>query len=73
LLLKPGDLAVTADGIHIMAYLGNRIWIEADPNMHKVIEVAVPTSNQWFNTPVVFVRWKWLKAPEFSNQTIQRM
>ena len=60
--LKPGDLAVTADGVHVMAYIGNHTWIEADPVAQKVIEVALPTDNQWFKIPVVFVRWKWLSA-----------
>jgi len=44
-----------------MAYLGNRRWIEADPDAHKVIEVVLPTDNPWFKTPVVFVRWKWIE------------
>jgi hypothetical protein len=69
--LRTGDLAVTADGVHVMAYLGSRTWIEADPNAHKVIEVVVPTDNRWFKTPVVFVRWRWLGAPE-SQKTVQR-
>jgi cell wall-associated NlpC family hydrolase len=56
--LKPGDLAVTADGVHVMAYLGNHTWIEADPDAHKVIQVTLPTDNPWFNKPVTFVRWK---------------
>ena len=55
--LRPGDLAVTADGIHIMAYLGNGTWIEADPTAHRVIEITLPTTNQWFRLPVVFLRW----------------
>ena len=70
--LKTGDLAVTTNGVHVMAYLGSRTWIEADPGAHKVIEVALPTENQWFKTPVVFVRWKWLGALESPNQTVQR-
>jgi cell wall-associated NlpC family hydrolase len=56
-LLKPGDLAVTDDGVHIMAYLGNHRWIEADPDAKKVIEVVLPTDNHWFKVPVVFIRW----------------
>jgi hypothetical protein len=59
--LRMGDLAVTADGVHVLAYLGSRKWIEADPDVHKVIEMVLPTSNVWFKTPVVFVRWKWLE------------
>lgn len=70
--LKAGDLAVTADGVHVMAYLGNHTWIEADPDAHKVIEVVLPTDNQWFKTPVVFVRWKWLAAPEAADPTVRR-
>ena len=60
--LKVGDLAVTADGVHVMAYLGDRIWIEADPDFRRVIEVPLPTDNHWFKTPVVIVRWKCLTA-----------
>ena len=58
--LKAGDLAVTADGVHVLVYLGNNLWIEADPDENRVIEVSVPSANPWFQTPVVFVRWKWL-------------
>ncbi len=58
--LKPGDLAVTANGVHVLAYLGNRVWIEADPTEGKVIEVFMPTENPWFDEPVVFVRWECL-------------
>jgi cell wall-associated NlpC family hydrolase len=58
--LQTGDLAVTADGVHVLAYLGNHTWIEADPDAHKVLEVRLPTTNTWFTVPVVFVRWKWL-------------
>jgi hypothetical protein len=58
--LKAGDLAVTSDGVHVLVYLGKNRWIEADPDENRVIEVSVPSSNPWFQTPVVFVRWKWL-------------
>lgn len=70
--LKTGDLAVTADGIHVMAYLGSSTWIEADPDAHRVIEVVTPTDNQWFKTPVVFVRWKWLRSPKSPNPAPHR-
>lgn len=68
--LRAGDLAVTADGVHVMAYLGNRTWIEADPVANRVVEVVPPTDNPWFNSPVVFVRWKWLAEPQSTNPTI---
>ena len=63
-LLRPGDLAVSADGVHILAYLGNQAWIEADPKENKVIEVGIPTNNPWFHIPVVFVRWKCLEITQ---------
>ena len=58
--LQPGDLAVTSDGLHILAYLGNDTWIEADPNFDRVIHVTVPTENPWFNVPVILMRWRTL-------------
>ena len=70
--LKPGDLAVTANGAHIMAYLGQNTWIEADPSVHKVLEVVLPTDNHWFKTPVVFLRWKWLDSPPSTNPMVGR-
>ncbi len=69
--LKAGDLAVTADGVHVMAYLGGTTWIEADPDAQKVIEVSLPTDNPWFNRPVKFVRWKWFVAQESPDQIVQ--
>jgi hypothetical protein len=57
-----GDLAVTSDGIHVLAYLGNKEWIEADPNFKKVIVVKIPEANNiWFNVPVNVMRWSQLK------------
>lgn len=56
--LQPGDLAVTTNGIHILAYLGDHAWIEADPTVGKVIEVKTPSDNVWFSTPVKFMRWR---------------
>jgi cell wall-associated NlpC family hydrolase len=61
--LKPGDLAVTADGVHVLIYLGDRAWIEADPAAHKVLEIDLRTDNPWLHVPVVFVRWKCLDLP----------
>lgn len=61
--LLPGDLAATADGVHIMAYLGNSKWIEADPGILKVIVVTVPEpNNSWFEVPVHVLRWQQLIA-----------
>ena len=56
--ILPGDLAVTSNGIHIMAYLGSNTWIEADPGVGRVITVPVPAKNNpWFDTPMKIVRW----------------
>ena len=56
--ILPGDLAVTENGVHVMAYLGSDTWIEADPVVGRVISVPVPASdNLWFNTPMRIVRW----------------
>ncbi len=63
----PGDLAITSDGSHVLAYLSGKTWIEADPNEMKVITVEIPSDNMWFNTPVHLVRWSQLLEP--SGQT----
>ncbi len=56
--ILPGDLAVTRRGIHIMAYLGDNLWIEADPGAGRVISVPVPANdNSWFDTSMKIVRW----------------
>lgn len=66
LRIVPGDFAVTSDGRHVLIYLGNVTWIEADPTFQpkpglalmKVVRLKVPvTDNPWFNTPVKLVRW----------------
>jgi hypothetical protein len=56
-LIAPGDIAVTTGGAHVLAYLGDRTWIEADPHPMKVITVTTPSRNPWFNMPVHVLRW----------------
>lgn len=57
--LLPGDLAVTRSGVHIMAYLGSNVWIEADPGAGRVIRVTAPSpDNGWFETPMSIMRWR---------------
>lgn len=34
--LTPGDLAITTNGRHVMVYLENGKWIQADPDPFKV-------------------------------------
>ena len=56
--ILPGDLAVTWDGVHIMAYLGDHTWIEADPTERRVITATPPVQgNVWFQIPMKIVRW----------------
>jgi hypothetical protein len=56
--VRPGDLAVTSNGVHIMAYLGDNTWIEADPGLGRVFSGTVPVKNNlWFDGPMKIVRW----------------
>lgn len=46
----PGDLAIRADGRHVMVYLGNREWIEADPTLAKVhIWISTSEDGGWYD------------------------
>ncbi len=57
--LLPGDLAVTEDGVHILAYLGGDLWIQADPGIGAVaILNGREDPNGWFGVPVTTYRWK---------------
>jgi cell wall-associated NlpC family hydrolase len=58
--LEPGDLAVMSDGIHVLAYVGNDTWIEADPAPMRVILATPPRNDFYFNTPVRIMRWRYL-------------
>jgi cell wall-associated NlpC family hydrolase len=55
--LAPGDIAITSDGSHVLAYLGNSRWIEADPEVMKTIVVVSTSDRIWFNIPVHVRRW----------------
>lgn len=57
--LHPGDLAVTENGQHILAYLGDKTWINADPKgkFAVVSKTAPDEKDAWFSTPVKLVRW----------------
>ena len=57
-LLIPGDLAVTEDGVHVLAYLGGSEWIEADPQLNGVVRLSAPSENPWFGVEVRVVRWR---------------
>jgi hypothetical protein len=59
--LLPGDLAVTANGVHIMAYLGDEQWIEADPAFGEVVILRKGDDDEWLQTDVELLRWRWLE------------
>ena len=60
--IVPGDLAVIAGGVHIMAYEGSNSWIEADPGAKRVIVVPAPCrTNAWFTEPAKIMRWRILE------------
>ncbi len=64
-LLRPGDLAITDDGVHVMVFLGPDEWISADPGRGKVvIEHPSESSNPWFARPVHFYRFTLLNEYE---------
>ena len=57
--LVPGDLAVTASGLHVLAYVGDGRWIQAEPGIGAVVTLDGQSSdNGWFSTPVTTHRWR---------------
>ena len=60
--LAGGDMAVTQDGIHLLVYLGDRRWLEAEPGEGRVVVHDSPDeSHHWFTVPVDFIRWSIFK------------
>lgn len=61
--LMPGDLAVTTSGVHILAYLGDEQWIQADPGIGVVaiLNGRNGNNNRWFSAPVTTHRWSVLR------------
>lgn len=62
--LAPGDLAVTQDGLHVLAYLGEQTWIQADPTPMRthVDTLGNAPLTGWFLAPIRVVRWRLLDA-----------
>lgn len=62
--LKPGDLAVTKSGSHIVCYVGADRWIQADPELGKVATLhGRKDANPWFGAKVTLHRWMVLADP----------
>lgn len=56
--LNPGDFAVTGGRQHLIVYLGNDQWIQADPGAGRVLtQNGYQDDNPWFNTPITMHRW----------------
>ena len=56
--LMLGDLAVTSDGVHVLVYLGDSRWLEADPYLGHVVLLRSTARNPWLTVPVRLVRWR---------------
>lgn len=62
--LAAGDLAVTDSGVHILAYVGEGRWIQADPGIGAVAIMDGRTAdNIWLREPVTIHRWRVLDVP----------
>ena len=60
--LKPGDVAITATGVHCLVYLRGDSWIQADPAVGRGESFdARSTDNAWFDDSVKLYRWSVLK------------
>ena len=61
--ILPGDIAVTKSGVHVLAFLGGHEWIEADPEVRRVVIVHTPAANNsWFEEPIQILRWTELES-----------
>lgn len=57
--LVPGDLAVTTSGVHILVYMGDGRWAQADPGPGKVTILDGRTGDSgWFGQEVTTHRWR---------------
>lgn len=62
--LRPGDLAVTLNGVHVLVYLGDNQWINADPGAGAVVTFDGRTGTSgWRRSLVTAHRWRELQEP----------
>lgn len=63
-ILEVGDLAVASSGAHVLIYLGNNQWIEANPLDGQVVINRADTRTQrpYFHTAMTINRWQFLDA-----------
>lgn len=61
--IEAGDLALTQSGSHVLAYLGNNRWIEADPGLGRTHVFTLDDAFKNLSDELVlFVRWRWLES-----------
>lgn len=67
--LRPGDIAITTNGLHALVYLGDMRWIQAAPEVGKVKTFhARIDENPWLRQPVSLHRWtRFQDSPESSD------
>ncbi|TLM80368.1 MAG: NlpC/P60 family protein [Actinobacteria bacterium] len=63
---RPGDLAVSGNGMHVVICTAKGAWIEADPRFRGVRTVATPSADGYYPYPARIVRWKALTDPAVS-------
>jgi cell wall-associated NlpC family hydrolase len=54
--LPSGFIAITADGVHTLAHLGQGRWIQASPEDRKVTIRRSGEEDPWFRRPVALYR-----------------
>lgn len=60
--LEPGDLPITAGGVHVMIYVGDERWIQAEPSIGRVVTLdGKSKTSDWFDVPVTTHRWRVLE------------
>ena len=71
--LQPGDLAITASGIHVLCYLSGDRWIQAEPEIRKVVALNGRTDNNpWFDMPVSMYRWRVLESENKDKARVEK-
>lgn len=73
---QPGDLAVIGR-THVLIYLGDNRWIEANPDDHRVVTntADISADRPYFNLPAHLMRWTVLETREGPTEapfTVQR-
>jgi hypothetical protein len=69
--LQKGDLAVAGDGVHILAYLGDHRWIQADPIAGKVVITRTPSDSPWMMGAAKIVRWTLVTADQREANSVE--